>query len=69
VSCYEKKINEISGLVKKGISLPLMFYQLLHMNSSILSRKNRMRFLYANRPSTDDKTLSPKHHTSQASDT
>jgi hypothetical protein len=28
-----------------------------------------MRFLYANMPSTDDKSLSPKRHTSQASDT
>ena len=28
-----------------------------------------MKFLYANRPSTDDKSLSPKLHTLQASDT
>jgi hypothetical protein len=51
-----KRINEISGPVKKGISLPLVVTQLLHMKSAILSRKIRMRFLYANRPSTDDKS-------------
>ena len=39
------------------------------MKFAILSRKIRMRFLYANRPSTDDKSPSPKLHTSQASDT
>lgn len=38
------------------------------MNSAILGQKIRMRFLYGNRHSTDDKSRSSKRHTSQASD-
>jgi len=66
--CKKKKINEISGPVKKGISLPLIVSQLLHMKSAVLSGKIRMRFLCANRPSTGGMSLSPKRHTSQAFD-